>query len=239
MSQRGRNGKTLAVITARGGSKRIPRKNIRPFVGHPIIKFSIEAALTADLFDEVIVSTDDHEIASVSRAFGAKVPFMRSPKNSDDNATTVEVLLEVLEQFQKLGHDFEYICCIYPTAPFVTAAKLRSAFSLLHESQADAVLPIVRFSYPIQRSLKLVDNRIMMNWPENYNMRSQDLLPTYHDAGQFYLMKCASLCEQKMLYAKNTAPIIVSELEVQDIDTEEDWLLAELKFKYLKSVNRL
>ena len=221
----------LAVITARGGSKRIPRKNIKSFSGQPIIKYSIDAAMHVERFDEVMVSTDDEEIAKIATLYGAKVPFLRSSEKSDDYATTAEVLEEVLLEYQKRGTAFTHLFCIYPTAPFVTAGKLYDAMKLLVETGADSVLPVTRFSFPIQRSLNIEEGRIRMNWPEYYQSRSQDLLPAYHDAGQFYALKSCSLLEQKRLYTDFTVPIIVPESEVQDIDNEEDWKIAELKFQ--------
>ena len=224
-------GKKVAIITARGGSKRIPRKNIRDFLGYPIIKYSIEAALGAGCFDEVMVSTDDEEIAAVACAFGAEVPFLRSAENAGDYAGTAEVLCEVVQDYRLLGKEFASLCCIYPTAPFVTAEKLRRGMSLLHETGADCVLPVVAYGYPIQRSLKIVDGRVDMLWPENYAVRSQDLMPVYHDCGQFYCLKTVSLLEQMRLFADFTVPMVMSESEVQDIDNDEDWKLAEMKYQ--------
>jgi N-acylneuraminate cytidylyltransferase len=225
--------KSVAIITARGGSKRIPRKNIRPFLGSPIIKYSIEAAIKSGCFDEVMVSTDDMEIADVALSFGASIPFMRSAKNSDDYSTTADVIAEVINEYKKSGKTFEHLCCIYPTAPFVTAEKLKNAMSMLLKEGADCVLPVVRYSYPIQRSLKIENGKAYMLWPENYLARSQDLTPVYHDCGQFYCMKTTSLLEQMKLFAVNTIPLITPEEEVQDIDNEEDWKLAEIKYKII------
>jgi len=226
----------IAIITARGGSKRIPRKNIKLFLGFPIIKYSIEAAINSGCFDEVMVSTDDDEIAQIAISLGAKVPFVRTAKTSDDYSTTCDVLEEVILDYQNLGKEFEYLCCIYPTAPFVTAQKLRYAMSILENSDADCVLPIVGFSYPIQRSLIIEDGKVVMNWPENYSSRSQDLIPTFHDCGQYYCMKTESMLTQKRLFTTFTIPVITSELEVQDIDNEVDWKLAELKYEFLKQL---
>ncbi|TRZ51189.1 pseudaminic acid cytidylyltransferase [bacterium] len=226
--------KALAIIPARGGSKRIPRKNIKNFAGQPIIQYSIDAALESGIFTEVMVSTDDNEIADIAKNLNAKVPFMRSEENSSDMAMTVPVLEEVIAEYKKLGQEFEYVCCIYPTAPFVTAERLKAAYELFKETKVEAVLPIMRFSYPIQRSLKMENGYATMFWPENYNVRSQDLEPAYHDCGQFYFLRVDSLLLQKVLYPKFTLPIIVPESEAQDIDSEEDWRIAEIKFKLLK-----
>ena len=225
--------KKLAIITARGGSKRIPRKNIKLFNGFPIIKYSIEAALKSNEFDEVMVSTDDEEIAEIAIKYGASVPFFRSQKNSDDHSGTAEVIEEVILDYKNKNILFDYVCCIYPTAPFVTANIIKEAMSKLISFSADCVLPVVRYSYPVQRSLKIVNGSVLMNWPENYSARSQDLSPFFHDCGQFYCLNVKSLLEQKKLFAKKTIPIEISELEMQDIDNEVDWKLAELKYKLI------
>lgn len=222
----------LAIIPARGGSKRIPHKNVRPFCGKPIIAYSIEAANSSQLFDEVMVSTDDSAIADIARQYGASVPFLRSAAASTDHATTAEVLLEVVEQYKKAEKEFAYICCIYPTAPFVTAEKLQTAFQLLLEKEADALIPVVPFSYPPLRGLKVDNGNLRMKWPENASVRTQDLEPLYHDCGQFYLIRTDALMKERTLFCKSTAPMHLSELEVQDIDNEEDWKLAEQKYSF-------
>jgi len=224
----------LAIIPARGGSKRIPRKNIKHFLGHPIIKYSIDAAIEAECFEEVMVSTDDKEIATIARGYGANVPFLRSAKNSDDHATTAEVLKEVVDCYHKMGMSFEYLCCIYPTAPFVTVEKIARCMQLLIAKGVDAVLPVVRFSYPIQRSCKIEDGFVRMFWPENYNKRSQDLPPAYHDCGQFYCITTKALLDQGRLFAERTLPFELPESEVQDIDNEADWRLAEVKYSLMR-----
>jgi N-acylneuraminate cytidylyltransferase len=223
----------VAIITARGGSKRIPRKNVRSFLGRPILAYSVEAALASGLFDEVMVSSDDQEILELARALGASTPFTRSPDNSNDTATTADVLLEVLEEYRRRGDEFEHLCCIYPTAPFVSAEKLRQAHELLRGSGADAVIPVVPFSFPIWRSFKLDGGRLAFNWPENALRRSQDLPPAYHDCGQFYFLRTEPFLAHKRLVMDRTVPIIVSEREAQDIDTEEDWKIAEIKYSLL------
>ena len=176
----------IAIITARGGSKRIPRKNIKEFLGKPIISYSIEAALKSGLFEEVMVSTDDEEIAQIARKAGASVPFMRSINTSDDFATTDDVLLEVLDDYEKIGKTFEYMACIYPTAPFVTPEKLSEAIRLLKEHRATGVMPVVPFSFPPQRGMVVSEGRLAYCYPENAMKRSQDLETMYHDCGQFY-----------------------------------------------------
>jgi N-acylneuraminate cytidylyltransferase len=223
----------LAIITARGGSKRIPRKNIKNFLGSPIIKYSIDAALKAGCFTEVMVSTDDEEIAALAISLGAKVPFMRSHENSNDFATTAEVITEVLGMYKKAGQHFDYACCIYPTAPFVTDFKLQQAYKMLIEKNAETVVPVVSFGFPILRSLKIENGMIKMNWPEYISTRSQDLAPAYHDSGQFYFIKTDLFLKNKKLFSENSVGYEMPESEVQDIDTEEDWKVAEIKYTFL------
>lgn len=225
--------KCVAIITARGGSKRIPRKNIKEFLGSPIIKYSIDAALKAGCFDEVMVSTDDDEIAELAISLGAKVPFLRSKENANDFATTAHVISEVLESYARNGKKFEYACCIYPTAPFVTAQKLNKAYTLLLDRKAETVVPIVSFGFPILRSFKIENGLIKMNWPEYMHTRSQDLPPAYHDCGQFYFMETSSFLKNKRLFSEFSVGLEMPESEVQDIDNEEDWKVAEIKYTFL------
>jgi pseudaminic acid cytidylyltransferase len=224
----------LAIIPARGGSKRIPRKNVRDFNGQPILKYSVDVAQQSGLFAEVMVSTDDAEIAALSRSFGAAVPFLRSPESSSDTATTAMVLLEVLERYQQAGRAFDYFCCLYPTAPFVTVAKLQRAFASLQAGEADGVIPVCAFSFPIWRSLKVEEGRLRFNWPEHELTRSQDLPPAYQDCGQFYFMRTAAFLQERRLVMKRTAPLVTPAMEMQDIDNEDDWQLAELKHRLMK-----
>lgn len=221
----------LCIIPARGGSKRIPRKNIKDFLGKPIIAYSILAALDSGLFDEVMISTDDEEIAEIALNQGVKVPFLRSTETSNDYATTYQVLEEVLLEYEKIGSSFDYVCCIYPCAPFVNGEKLKLAFDTMIKGEFDSLFPTVGFGFPIQRALKLDNQKISFFYPEYALSRSQDLEKSYHDAGQFYWTKVSSLLEQKSLITNNTGSIVFSELEVQDIDNETDWKLAELKYK--------
>jgi|AntAceMinimDraft_17_1070374.scaffolds.fasta_scaffold00443_7 N-acylneuraminate cytidylyltransferase len=225
--------KKLAIIPARGGSKRILRKNIRDFLGRPIISYSIDAALKSKLFDEIMVSTDDFEIADTAKQNGASVPFMRSKKNSNDYAGFSEVISEVLNEYGKKNIKFEYFCCILSTASLITPERITEAYKMLIENDFDSVFPAVRYSTPIQRALKIENNNISMFYPENLRKRSQDLKPAYHDSGMFYWMKVDSFIKQKKLYAKKSGAIILSELESQDIDTLEDWKLAEIKYQIL------
>jgi pseudaminic acid cytidylyltransferase len=228
----------VAIITARGGSKRIPRKNIKPFLGKPIILYSIEAAISSGCFSEVMVSTDDDEIAEIARKAGAKVPFKRSTKNANDHATTADVILEVLNQYMELGANFDTACCIYPTAPFVNADKLKEAYRLLSKEGVKSVVPIVRFSFPILRSFKMENGYVKMNWPEYLNTRSQDLPPAFHDAGQFYFFKIADFIKDKKVFTDCTLGMEMPESEVQDIDNEEDWKVAEIKYTFLLEKNK-
>lgn len=222
----------LAIIPARGGSKRIPRKNIKDFLGKPIIAYSIETALKSGLFDEVMVSTDDKEIAEIAIQFGAKVPFFRSDKMSDDYATTIDVIHEVINEYQSLGKIFTNVCCIYPTAPLIKIKRLQDGLSQLVNDNFSSVFPVVKFSYPIWRSLAFNgENKINMIWPQYLNSRSQDLSPAYHDAGQWYWFKPDDA--NKSLLTDNSGAMILDETEVQDIDDLTDWKLAELKFKLL------
>lgn len=221
---------SIAIITARGGSKRIPRKNIKEFCGKPIIAYSIEAALQSGIFDEVMVSTDDEEIAQVSRRYGANVPFFRSEATSNDYATTADVLHEVLAEYEKRGRSFDIMSCIYPTAPFVTAAKLKAGYDALASGDADAVTPVVPFSYPPQRAYVLRDGGLVYQFPEYERSRSQDLETIYHDCGQFYFYRTDVYCGRRAGTGK-TLPLIMPEEETQDIDNDSDWKLAELKYK--------
>ena len=225
---------SVAIITARGGSKRIPRKNIRPFLGKPILTYVIDAALQSNLFDEVMVSTDDAEIADIARQSGASIPFLRSAETANDVATTAAVLLEVLDQYKQRNTTFEYACCLYPTAPFIKPRLLKQAYSMLTENQFDTVYPVQPFSFPTQRAVLLRDSKVQWFQPEHALARSQDLEPTYHDAGQFYFFNVTAFRQKQRLITDNSGGIIISEMEAQDIDNEIDWQLAEIKFKLME-----
>ena len=225
----------LAIIPARGGSKRIPRKNIKDFLGKPIIAYSIEAALESGLFSEVMVSTDDEEIASIAKFYGASVPFLRTEKNADDFSTTADVIIEVLEKYKNENKTFLNACCIYPTAPFITANRLKEGFKKLINEKRNTVFPFVEFSYPIWRGLrKANDGKVKMVWPDHQNSRSQDLEEVYHDAGQWYWLNVQIFHNEKKLFTENTTTILLNPMEVQDIDNLSDWKLAELKYEYLQ-----
>lgn len=226
----------IAIITARGGSKRIPKKNIKEFCGKPIIAYTIESAIESGIFDEVMVSTDSTEIAKIAESYGAKIPFMRSEYTAGDYATTAEVIMEVIDQYHKLGKDFDTAVCIYPTAPFVTSEKLKIATDKLEKSNAYEVIPVVQFSYPPQRGYIMENENIRLKYPEYMNSRSQDLEKIYHDAGQFYCLNVQKFIEYDGKIMEHILPLIVSEMEVQDIDTFEDWKLAELKYRIMKGI---
>ena len=220
----------LCIIPARGGSKRIPRKNIKSFLGKPIIAYSIETALETGLFEEVMVSTDDDEIAAIARQYGATVPFMRSAETASDFATTADVLKEVLAKYKSLGREFDNLCCLYATAPLVREKDIIAAFDRLRNSDFTCVYPVTRFSYPIWRCLDLADDgTLTRHWPEFENSRSQDLPEAYHDAGTFYWYKTRRWLSNDI----KIGGIEIDETAVQDIDNESDWILAEMKFKLL------
>ncbi len=228
------DSRKIAIITARGGSKRIPRKNIKEFCGQPILAYSIRAAVESGIFDTVMVSTDDEEIAETARKYGAEVPFYRSPETANDYATTNDVLLEVLAEYEKRGQFFEMAVCIYPTAPFVTAEKLKTAVGKLSESDADTLIPVVAFSYPPQRAMIVEEGRLVFKYPQYLDSRSQDLTPHYHDVGQFYVFRTAEFQKNRKLMVGNILPMVVSELEVQDIDNQTDWEIAEMKYRLMQ-----
>ena len=221
----------VAIITARGGSKRIPKKNIKEFCGKPIIAYSIKAALDSKAFDEVMVSTDSEEIADVAKFFGANVPFFRSEATSNDFATTADVIAEVLVKYSEEGRDFDSFACIYPTAPFVTGERLAEAARLLDET--DAVLSVVKYSFPPQRAFVIRNGNVSYQYPEYEKTRSQDLEPIYHDCGHFCKSEAFKVFHSLIL--PRTKPYIIKEEEVQDIDTMSDWAIAEAKYTVLHS----
>jgi pseudaminic acid cytidylyltransferase len=224
----------LCIIPARGGSKRIPRKNIKEFLGKPIIAYSIQAAIDSNLFDEVMVSTDDEEIREIALKYGAKVPFLRSETNANDFATTAAVINEVLEVYKTRNKLFKYCICIYPTAPFVSSNLLIKAFKKLKKDKLDAVFSVLKYGFPIQRAMKInKEDKVEMIDVSKINARSQDLESSFHDAGQFYALNVSAFIKNQKLWTNNTGCIEINELEAQDIDTETDWKLAELKYKLL------
>lgn len=230
--------KKIAIIPARGGSKRIPKKNIKEFCGKPIIAYGISEALKSEAFDEVMVSTDSEEIACIAEKYGANVPFLRSINTSGDFSTTAEVIFEVLDRYREINMEFEYGMCIYPTAPFVTAEKIREAMELIQNRNAKIVLPVVAFSYPPQRGYVMKNNELKMQYPENFRVRSQDLEKIYHDAGQFFAINISKYREVNGIVVNGIIPYVLSEYEVQDIDNETDWQIAQIKYNYLLNKNR-
>jgi N-acylneuraminate cytidylyltransferase len=228
----------IAIIPARGGSKRIPRKNIKEFCGKPIIAYSIEAALKSNLFSEIMVSTEDEEIADISIKQGAKVPFLRSMKNADDFTGPGDVMYEVLNEYNKRDCVFDNVCCVYATAPLVSEKRLIEGYNLLANTDFDLVFPVAKFNYPIWRSYKMNrDFQVEMNFPEHETKRSQDLPDAFHDAGQFYWLHAANMhtLKNKNVLGFKRGAIILDDIEVQDIDTLNDWIMAEIKFNYLKN----
>ena len=224
----------LCVIPARGGSKRIPRKNINFFCGQAMIGYSIKAALASQCFDQVIVSTDDTEIAEVAKSFGASVPFVRPESLANDYTATVPVIKHAIEWFDDQGQPPSEVCCLYATAPFVSAGAIRKAFDQMQSAQADYCFTTTSFSFPIQRAIKIIaENRIEMFYPEHFETRSQDLEESYHDAGQFYWGKAEAFKQQKLLFSKGATSYILPRHLVQDIDTPEDWKRAELMYQVL------
>ena len=221
----------LAIITARGGSKRIPRKNIKEFMGNPMLAYAINAAEKSGIFEEIMVSTDDKEIAEIAKKYGANIPFMRSEKTANDYATTGDVLKEVIDEYKKRGKIFDNICCIYPCVPFLTGEILKDAYDKFIKSEADRLTPVVKYSFPIQRAFKLnKEGFLEYREPENASKRSQDLEPMYHDVGMFYFYRYNKLDSQNIVMYE------MDEAVIQDIDTEDDWKMAELKYKVLNNV---
>lgn len=225
----------LAVIPARGGSKRIPRKNIKPFGGRPMIAWSIEAARESGCFDRILVSTDDAEIAEVAKAEGADVPFFRPPALSDDHTPTLPVIAHAVNWQNQNGPQAVEVCCIYATAPFIDPQDLRRGLSILSDSDADYAFSVTSYAFPIQRALRITSQeRVEMFDPSKFEKRSQDLEEGWHDAGQFYWGRADAWLAQKILFAHWSAPVVVPRHRVQDIDTPEDWTRAEMMLRALK-----
>jgi len=228
----------LAVIPARGGSKRIPRKNIKSFCGKPMIAWSIEAALQSGCFDHVVVSTDDAEIAEVARQCGAQVPFMRPTALSDDHTGTIPVIRHAIEWFSERGQVSDQVCCIYATAPFVSAVDIRRGLDILTGAGSDYAFAVTKYPFPIQRAIRITDQgRVAMFNPEHFNTRSQDLEEAYHDAGQFYWGRATAWLTGKAIFGPHAAAIQLPRYRVQDIDTAEDWQMAEYLFQAVNLKN--
>ena len=226
----------IAIIPARGGSKRIPRKNIKLFCAKPMIAWSIEAALQSGCFDQVIVSTDDQEIAEVARQYGATVPFMRPAELSDDHTGTVPVIQHAIEWVNAQGQPVEQACCLYATAPFVSAEDINRGLDILDATQSDYAFSVTSYAFPIQRAIRLNDEgRVQMFNPEYFNTRSQDLEEAFHDAGQFYWGTADAWLQGRMIFGAGSVPVPLPRHRVQDIDTPEDWVRAEWLFKAMQA----
>lgn len=224
----------ICVIPARGGSKRIPRKNIRLFCGEPMISWSIKAAISSNIFDKIIVSTDDKEISKISQKYGAEIPFLRPKSLSDDFTGTIPVIKHTINWVNKNINRVEYVCCLYATAPFVEPSYLIEGYDKLINNDVNYTFSVTSFPFPIQRAIKISKlNRVEMLNPENFNKRSQDLEETFHDAGQFYWGKASSWINEDIFFAEHSCPIIIPRYKVQDIDNEEDWIRAEKMFKVI------
>jgi pseudaminic acid cytidylyltransferase len=226
----------IAIITARGGSKRIPKKNIKEFFGKPMLHYAIGACQNAGIFSEIMVSTDSDEIAKVAVDGGACVPFMRSEKTSDDFATTFDVLEEVIVNYKKAGREFDTVCCVYPCVPFLSGQTLQNAYNQLAASGNDALMPMCKYPVPIEWAMKIENGILIPNDKAALLIRSQDLVPKYFDVGMFYIIKTSVLITEKTLVPAKTMAYIMDEREVQDIDTVDDWKMAELKYKLIKGV---
>ncbi len=225
---------TIAIITARGGSKRIPQKNIKPFFGKPMIGYAIEACKEAGIFSTIMVSTDSKEIAEIARSYGAKIPFMRSDRTSSDFATTYDVLEEVVTNYENKDISFDSLCCVYPCVPFLRGSTLKSAYAHFNKSTVEGVQPVCKYPVPIEWAMKIENGILVPNDHEALKLRSQDLTPKYFDVGMFYFIKTKALLEQKTLVPSKTFAYIMNENEIQDIDTMDDWNLAELKMKLMR-----
>ncbi len=224
----------IAIITARGGSKRIPRKNIKEFMGKPMLGYAIDAAINSGIFDAVMVSTDSEEIADVAKQYGAEVPFMRSEKTASDSATTFDALDEVINEYKKLGKEYNTLCCIYPCVPFLKSETLKNAFQKMQGH--DAVIPVCKYPVPIEWAMKIENGILIPNDRDAQNMRSQDIEPKYFDVGMFYFCKTNAMYQYNSLTPEDTAAFVIDEKECQDIDTPEDWAMAEMKYKVMHNV---
>lgn len=225
----------VAVIPARGGSKRIPRKNIKEFCGKPMIAYSIEAAVKSGCFDIVVVSTDSTEIAEVAQAYGAEVPFIRPEELSNDHAGTIPVIQHAVDWLIEQGEDPVFVCCLYATAPFITPEAIKQGLQQLKDTNAAYAFSATSYAFPIQRAFKIKPSLgVEMFEPELFNTRSQDLEEAYHDAGQFYWGRVDAWQSEKTVFGADATPVILPRHRVQDIDTPEDWQRAELLFKAMQ-----
>ena len=222
----------IAIITARGGSKRIPKKNIKEFFGKPMLAYAIDACKKSGVFLEIMVSTDSDEIADVARKFGANVPFMRSAATASDFATTYDVLEEVIARYRHEGRQFDVVCCVYPCVPFLRSYTLNRAFEALAGSDVDGVQPVCKYPAPIEWAMNLENGYLMPNDRKALSIRSQDLVPKYYDVGMFYFVKTQTMLAQRTVVPERTIGIVMDEGETQDIDTIDDWEIAERKFEF-------
>ena len=226
----------VAIIPARGGSKRIPRKNIKDFCGKPMITWSIEVAQASKCFDKVIVSTDDQEIADIAHEYGAETPFIRPASLADDHTETAPVIRHAIHWLDEHEEKVDFACCIYPTAPFLSAMDLRTGWAVISNSGYDYVFSVTRYAFPIQRAIRITDQgRVAMWSPEHFRTRSQDLQEAWHDAGQFYWGTAEAWCEERVVFGENSAPVKLPRYRVQDIDTLEDWISAEWLFHSMQA----
>ena len=229
----------VAVIIARGGSKRIPRKNIRNFAGKPIIAYSIEVAMNSKMFERIIVSTDSLEVAEISRTYGAEIPFRRPAELANDHAGTDEVFIYALQWLHENDRSYDFACCIYPTAPLLKAQYLKEGLKCLKQSKATTSISVAAYRSPIFRSLKVNERgRLIMNWEKYYDCRSQDLPEAYHDAGQFYWVDVKKYLQEKRVWSQDSVPVVIPFNYVMDIDTEDDWKAAEIMFESIKGNKR-
>jgi N-acylneuraminate cytidylyltransferase len=227
----GMSNRAIAIITARGGSKRILRKNIKDFCGKPMIAWPIEAVKVSGLFDHIIVSTDDTEIAEVAKEWGAEVPFMRPPELSDDHASTDSVVLHAVQESQRIYGSLRYGCCVYPTSPFLTTGDLNRGLDMLLAHKATSAFPVVRYDFPIEHAFLLDGARPCARWPDKVNERSQDLPDHYHDAGMFYWFDVEKFLAGSRLFCDDSVAFVIPSVRCQDINTPEDWEHAEIKFR--------
>ena len=224
----------IVIIPARGGSKRIPRKNIRLFHGRPMITYAIECAQKSGLFSRIIVSTEDEEIAQIAKSYGAEVPFMRSNAAADDFATTSDVLIEVLNELEQSASQPTWACCLYPTTPLLSPEDLQSGYQAFVKGDKDVVLAAVAFDFPVQRAFEIdKEDNVKLREPQFISNRSQDLTPAYHDAGAFYFFECSRLKETGSLWGGKVGACTIPSTRIQDIDTEADWELAAYKYQQL------
>ena len=230
-------GSKIAIIPARGGSKRIPRKNIKDFFGKPVIAYAIENALNANIFDEIMVSTDDPQIAEIASSFGAKIPFLRSKENASDIASTTDVLLEVLEYYGNNCQHFEWGCCIYPVTPLLTPNLFKEAFNQIIVQECSSIFTVQEFSHPIHRAMRIdQDGKMQMINKDQVFVRTQDIPTSYHDAGQFYWFEVEKFKKEKSIIGTDTSGFIVDEFQAQDVDTLADWTMMEVKYQHIKSI---